>query len=332
MKYGKDDYLVVEVNNKKYFGMAFAKGKLISEDGLEADDMPTIEFKSGEILANLGKDPKRGNKVFGVDIERYENDLQVGWPIKLNVWRTIEKREKKIVVKAFGQAIDILKQNNADGWTAYLRYLQLKPNKGKMQGFYKTKSSKTERGLDQLCISALDLTNSKELVQLILHEASHGIWARQVPRDIKAQWSSMFNKRNEIQRTEHEELEELARIISEFCRNGMSFKEVLKELSSESPEEHDAFRDAIAYVKKVHHIDKEEFEALAIAKPDKFANLWPIVTDSPQFKPDVTEYAMTNVKEFFAESMSYFLTDRKLPKDVTKGCKATLKNLVRHYE
>lgn len=331
MKYGKDDYVVVEVEGKTHFGLAYAKGKLLKEDGMETHDQQTIEFKSSEMLANLGKTPKIGGKVYGQTIIIYLDDLAVGWPIKVDIFREIDDREKRCLIKAFKKAKEILEKHDAFGFASCLSKIQVKPNVSKMQGAYHSKTGQ-EGFEDILLLTPTDLTNVDELVYYILHESSHGVWFRQLPRDYRARWSSSFNKRNDINRYGETELQELADIVVEISKTGVRFKDMMKELKSENPDEHDAFKEVIAYVKKVHHIDTEEFESLALNKPDKFKELWPVVTDNPMFKVDVTEYAMKNVKEFFAESFSYFLLGRKLPNDVVKGCKATVKSLIKTYE
>lgn len=330
MKYGQDDYLIIQIDKKKYFGMAYSKGKLLLESSATSDDPETVRFKSENIIANLGQNPVNG-KVFGVDVTVYQRDLKAeGWPVPIHVYRELGKKEPKIVVKAFKKAQSIMAEQDCFVWSTSLKAIKLIPNSGKMQGSYSHKNGK-EGPMDTLTCSATDLTNSAELTELVLHESCHGIWFRQVPRDYRARWSALFNKRSIVNRTTQDELDTLADVIIEFAKTGSRLAEIMKELKSENPDELDALKEVISYVKKIHHIDKEEFEALAVAKPEKFKELWPEVADFSTFKADVTEYATTNVKEFFAESMTYYLLDRSLPKDVKSACKHTLKNLINKY-
>ncbi|SBV38550.1 Phage protein [Phage NCTB] len=329
--YGKDDYLIIKLESKKVLGLAFSKGKLLLEESATSDEPKVVEFTPDQIVCNLGPQPQVTGKAFGVNIEIYQRDLKAGWPKPIHVYRNaLTDREANIFVKAMKKAHKILEDKASDNWMGCLTHINLKSNTSKMEGCYVMKT--TNAGpQDVLNFMPVDLTDSKYLVELILHESSHGIWYRQVPRDIKARWSALFNKRAQVQRIEQDDLDTLADVIIEFVKQGSRFPQILKELRSENPDEHDAFKEVISYVKKIHHIDKEELEALALTKPEKFKELWPTVTDNSTFKADITEYATKNVKEFFAESLSYFLSGHSLPKDVEKACKFTLKNLTVHY-
>ena len=287
-QYAKDDYLIIQIDRKKVLGLAFNTGKLLLEESATSDEPKVVDFKPDQIICNLGPAPSVNGKVFGVSVEIYQRDLKArGWPKPINVYRNnLTDREANIFVKSMKKAHRILDEKASDNWMGCLTHITLKSNTSKMEGCYTMKTNNAGPQ-DTINFMPVDLTDSKYLTELILHEASHGIWYRQVPRDIKARWSALFNKRAIVQRIEQDDLDTLADVIVEFVKQGSRFAQILKELRNENPDEHDAFKEVISYVKKIHHIDKEELEALALTKPEKFKDLWPTVTDNSTFKADI---------------------------------------------
>lgn len=327
MRYGKDDYVIVEVKGKLKLGLAFAKNKVMLEEGVESDEPTIVDIKPNEIVANLGKSPREGQQVYGVKISVYRDFLKFpNWPVPVHTYRDLSDRDKRLLKKAMAKAFAKMDKHGATDWLDALDKIEVRPKKGKVEGWY---AHKTTKSVSKDCM-ALAPENFQELERLefvILHESSHGIWFRTVPQHLQAKWAVLFNKRGSMNRYTEQELERLGGAITDTMGQGATFGDILKELKSENPEELEMFKEVIAYVKKVHHIDRDGLEAIAKNQPDRFLELWPSVTDHTDWRADVSEYATTNLKEFFAECMGYYLLGRKLPKDVMAACKGTLKKL-----
>jgi hypothetical protein len=327
MRYGKDDYLIVEVKGRPKLGLAFAKGKVMLEDGVETDEPTIVEFKSSEILANLGKAPREGQQAFGVKINIFRETLKFpNWDVPLHVYRELGDRDKRLLRKAMSKAWAKLDKWGATDWLQSLERMEVRPKKGKVEGWYRYQTTKSV-AKDCLALAPENFQELERMIFVILHESSHGIWFRTVSQGYQARWAALFNKRGSLNRYKDKDLGRLSQAMVDMVAHGATFKDIKKELKSENPEELEILKEVVSYIKKTHHIDEDALQSLAKTKPEKFQSLWPAVADHTDWRADVSEYSTTNLKEFFAECMGYFLLGRKLPKDVTAACKNTLKNL-----
>lgn len=344
MKYEKHDYLIVNVDDKMKLGQVInmkargASGKSISselilEDGIEGDDPTKVVFGPEDVVANLGTDPRRGNRVYGVNVQIFEDEITLkGFPFTAFSYRELTEREEETFIKVMFRARKILREHKAFDWAAAVDRCVIKPKQGKMAGYYKFKNLKGGVPQDEIGFTPEDFETKEELLFVTLHEMSHGIWYRQVPKDIQARWAKLFNKRASLNRSQQDALLNLFGLITAMTKEGMDFRGISKALRTEYEDEFRIFDDVLKHIKKVWHMDKEEAETLMKMDDKKFFSMWPTVTDLTDWNYDVSEYATTNVREFFAESMAFYLTGTELPADVTKYCKNTLSKLTRTYE
>jgi hypothetical protein len=97
-------------------------------------------------------------------------------------------------------------------------------------------------------------------------------------------------------------------------------------------EEAKTIKEAFSYVKRIHKLSMKQVQDYVHSRGKKsLTKFWPSYSDIVQPHADITEYAMTNHEEFFAESVAHYMTGKKLPKDVKKLVKHTFKNLIKEY-
>lgn len=340
MLFERHDYILLNVDDKTKLAQVINRGdgkkrknEAILEDGIETDDPVKVQFAPGDIVANLGKEPKRGQKVYGVDIQLFEDFIELkGFPFEVLSYREMSDKDCETFIACMHKAKKILKPLNATDWMGAVDRMVIKPKKGKMAGYYKFKNLKGGVPQDELGLTPESFDVKQELLYIILHEMSHGIWFRQVPKDIQARWAKLFAKRAVLQRSQQDALLNLFGLVKAMQKEGMDFRAIKKHLRAEYEEEFRIFDDVLKHIKKVWHVEVEEAESLLKNDEKKFFSLWPAVTDLTDWTYDVSEYATTSVKEFFAESMAFHLCGMDLPADVTKYCKNTLSRLTRTYE
>ncbi|MGL5013403.1 MAG: hypothetical protein ACRC6V_03810 [Bacteroidales bacterium] len=325
MNYESDDYVIIEHSGKKHLGLVLTKGKVLLEKGVEDDETSkTADITPENVIAVLGKEPPVG-KVFGVHIEPYVRTIDIpNWGDVRIYRKSLKKDERILLKKAFAEAHKVLDKNKAFSFTKFLSHVELRSTVGKYAGKYKKNRSKSEIDpVDVITINNVPMTDKTYLVYVLLHEASHGIWFRQVPKDIQARWLKLYAKRMIVQAVTDKQIQALIEAVNEY--EG-SLNDYMKEMADE--DDSIILKEVIAHIKKVHKLDRFDLDILYDSgNRSTLSALWPVATDiaKPKFEPSV--YALTNPKEFFAESMAYYLTGTKLPKDLMKACKKTLSGL-----
>lgn len=322
-----DDYLVIKYNNKPALGLVIGPKRLLLEKGVEEDDSTVVtEFKPEDVIANLGKNPEVG-KVFNIQVEPYQRTVQIPDWGQLRIYRSgVKKSEKNTLFAAFKKAAAILTKQNALGFVKSMSHLELRSRGGKWAGTYKYVRTKDDAAKDVISINNIPLDDEAYLIYVLLHEASHGIWFRQVPKTIKAKWLSLYAKRITVKSFGEKRMQKLVESIVKY--DG-SINDYMREMADE--EEILIIKEAIAHIRKVHKLDRFDLDLIHDSgDKERLHDLWPKLADIGNPTYDPTEYALTNPKEFFAECLSYYLVGRKLSKDLMVACEKTLEKLTRY--
>jgi len=324
IKYSKDDYVIIKANGKYKLGTAFAKGRLLLEEGVEDDDTSiTLDFEENDVVACLGKNPPVGKDAFGCKLEFYDQTFTDKHWGPIHFFRKIEdEREMKYLKQVLNKAYSVLSEHKASRFLPLTR-TDLRMAKGKYAGMY---SFNYKRG-DKMTLRPVDMKDRKYMLYVIIHEAGHGVWYRCVPSDVKVIWTDLFHKRVRLHTSTEKQLKAMAKALVSYD----DFKSYAKDECDEDDKK--VLKEAFAYVKRVHKLNEKQLEALVKTKGGKaILDYWPKSADVGLVSPDVTEYSMESVEEFFAESFAYFLTKKSLPKDITKEMEHTLKNLIKDSE
>jgi hypothetical protein len=329
IKYESDDVLVVKHGTKTIYGTYIGRDRILREDGVEKDDADSeemqVSFKPADVLANLGKKPNVGS-VYGLKIEPFIRKLQIPFFGEVRVYRENVTKENVDMLKSCAEAIEkIFKKHRITKWLDHLSHTELRSKKGKYAGSYTCRRSKDDPKVDSIALNNIPLDDRTYLEYVLIHECTHGVWFRQVPDHLKAKWSKLYSKRIERKSYDQSDLRDLLHNIKGYDGSIHNF---IKEMADDTQRQ--LLKEIYSYIKRVHKLDRGDVDTLVENDRDALETIWPEHQDISNETNDVgSEYALTNVREFFAETMTFHLLGRKLPKDVTKGCEATLQKVLR---
>lgn len=323
MNVSKDDYVLLNLGQAKpQLALVLnPKGQAYLDSGAEKDDAGknNVRFVPEQVVANLGPDPKVG-QAFGVKIEPYIKSFPYrGWGT-IHLFRKLDKLERKALKSGLDRCEKQLKA--AKLWKALPIDIYIRPKKGKYAGFYKFKKNKDGTINDSITLNPETLKDPLYNSYIFAHEVGHAIWFRFVPDHIKAKWLKLYTKRVTVTQTKEKDLKELLRSVTSY--NG-SLRDYQKELADEN--ELVLIKEIYSYISKKHRISKEDLEMILTEDRERVKDLWPSHAELSETRADVTEYAMVNVREFFAEAFAYHVTGKQLPQDVIKGMSFTVKRL-----
>lgn len=329
IKYESDDVLVVKFGTKTIYGTYIGRDRILREDGVEKDDADSdemqVSFKPADVLANLGKKPNVGS-VYGLKIEPFIRKLQIPFFGEVRVYRENFTKENVDVLKSCAEAVEkLFKKNRLTKWLDNLSHVELRSKKGKYAGSFTCRRSKDDPKVDSISLNNIPFDDRTYLEYVLIHECTHGVWFRMVPDHLKAKWSKLYTKRIERKSYDQSDLRDLLQSIKGYDGSINNFS---KEMADDA--QRHLLKEIYSYIKRVHKLDRGDVDTLVENDRDALESIWPEHQDISNQTNDVgSEYALTNVREFFAETMTFHLLGRKLPKDVTKGCEATLQKVLR---
>ena len=305
----KDDYVVAEDSGKpKLVRVISNRNGAIKGKHEFKDQEVDIEVDVSDVKANLGPNPQIGS-VYGVKTERLL-DVTETKPISVIEW--------------YFNSTDEAKQHVHDGILAGAKLLKkhdlhrlLKIVKGKVTfNTAKRLQGKTVigtyqcRGGTQDNPDVLTVKYHPDIVKtipyLICHEAGHGIWARLMPTHIKVRWMREFWQRSEIKEIEADTVAEAIKLAVKERSIWVTDADLQYPLDI-----------ALANVEAATGLRKQDiYLLLQHDLPLAKAVLGPWRT-YPSFDAErdvlVTDYANTNVEEFWCESLASYCTGLSLP-------------------
>lgn len=322
--YSSDDYLIVKQGSKHEFGTAIGKNKLLLEKGVESDDTSkTIDFEDSDVVGNFGPEVVPGTSAFGITMNPYEFSIEDKKWGTIHFYRKIkDDREMKYFKAMLKKVYDQLAKINATGFLPITT--KVLPQKGKKAGWY---NFNFKNG-DSMGLLPVDFRDQEYNLYVLMHEAAHGIWFRQVPKDVQVKWIDVYEDRIKVHSADKKKLKRLATEAA-GCAEGIG-SYIKNECEGEDV---DIMKECLAYVKRVHKLTSKQLEMYIEQNGTKsILKFWPKATDIGKPVPDVSEYATESYEEFFAETFAYYMTGKKLPKDVKKLLKSTIKALTKSYD
>ncbi len=321
--YKSDDYLIIKIGAKYELGTSIGRNKLLLEKGVENDETSkTVPFEDSEVCANFGQSVPVGQTVFGIKLNPYEFTLSnKNWG-DIHFYRKLDgKHDTKGFDRMLTTCWAKLHEIKATGFAPLT--MKIFAPKGKKVGMYK----RAKKG-DELHLMPPDFKDREFCAYLLMHEAAHGVWFTQVPQDIQVLWIDSYHSRIKIHKADKKKLKRLAKDAANCAEGIGSF--IKNECDGEDVE---IMKECVAYVKRVHKITQRQLELYIQQNgTDSILKFWPKSTDIGKPVPDITEYAMESYEEFFAEAFAFYMTGKKLPKDVKKLLKKTFKNLTKNYD
>lgn len=326
IRYKEKDYLLVSVNNKVKLGQVVGKSKIRFEDSVNKEEGNLLEsLVPDDVVANLGRKPKMG-KAFGVNIEPHVRSSSHKKFGNVDIYRNLTDKELSRLFKALDKAYSLFKSKASTNFLPLGNGLEIRAPSGKMAGMYKFHQKK-EENCDVMTLRPIDFNDSKYNLYVVCHEMAHGLWYRCVPPAIKAKWIRLYQKRMVVRSVSSKSLGSLAKEIKNYqC----DIRAYMREMGDEDIAV--ILREVLSYIKRMHRMDAR---AVMLACEEDRNNLdmfWPDHASLSEPRADVSEYALKSVEEFFAESVAFHLTGKKLPKDVEKALKSTFSRLTTLFE
>lgn len=315
----KDDYIILRHRSKPTlcFVLNAKSRRAVVEKTLHLDEPENITYEDENVLANLGANPVNG-KVFGVDVTPYVRTINSKKYGPIHLFRNVPKKELKALRAALDKMFD---KYDEVASTAFLplHATHVLPKKGKYAGCYIAKSKGSEV-MDVIKYHPETLADPIYNEYLVAHEFAHGLWYRCVPLDMRARWIKLYQKRMTLTAIKNNHLEEL---FSELARYEGTIRDYSKEVADDA--EKLVIKEVFTYFKRYHRMSPTDVELLLTHDSGKLGDMWPNRAMLTEGRADLSQYALTNVEEFFAEAVSYHMVGKTVPKDVKKALTSTFK-------
>jgi hypothetical protein len=264
-----------------------------------------------QVVAVLDANDPHPGKVFGCDSEDIyrgkKSHDEVG-PLFFFYKPAPENGEK--IVKAFDKSVRILKEERLDFiidpsqavWEVH-RY-----NGEKYGGMYK-RSRKPDKNPHRFIIKP-EMWPPEDWPYVILHEYAHHLHSQfMTSRKLNAAWVKLYNTSILVKDIDEKQT---SRVLDNLLA-----QEALPSDFKGQLDEEDAltFKWILKALRAQHKLSIKELDTLFAADyRDDIRDLWPERVTSSDLAPLVTEYATKNVRELFAESFSYYLVGKEIPK------------------
>lgn len=315
----KDDYIIVRNRRKPVLCLVLNADsrRAVVEKSLLADEMEHITYEIEDVLCNLGPAPAHG-KIYGCDVMPYQGTIESKKFGPILLFREVPKKELKALNKAMKSVYDIFEKQASVDFLP-LHQIHICPKKGKYAGEYRSKA----KGSDTFDVIKLFPETFADPIYneyLIAHEFAHGLWYRCVSPELRSRWMNLYQKRVKLSAIDSNHLEELC---SEVVRYEGGIRDYTKEVAEE--DERLVIKEVLTYFKKYHSMAPADVDLMLAHDSGKLADMWPTRALLSETRPDISQYSMTKVEEFFAEAVAYSMTGKILPKDVQKGLDRTFK-------
>lgn len=315
----RDDYAIIRVRRKPTLCLVLnpKSCKAVVDASLVDDDPVNFTYEEEDVLAGLGPEPFHG-KVIGVDVAPYRKTIRTEQFGPIHLFRKVPKKEMAALRDAMKIVYGRFKKQAS---VAFLPLYQTRilPKKGKYAGSY-TARTKSGDVFDVMKIHPETLQDPIFNEYLVAHEFAHGLWYRCVPPDIRAKWTALYQKRMKLSLIKEKHLQELCEAVIGY-EGGV--RDYMKEVADD--EEKLVVKEVLAYFKRYHSMAASDVDVLIMYDSGRIASMWPTRAMLSEARPDISQYSMKCVEEFFAEAVAYHMTGKMLPKDVQKGLKATFK-------
>lgn len=274
----------------------------------------TIELPTKDIVVNLGADPFPG-KVHGQDTSvlyrgRKEHDSfgTINW---------FYKPEKEVTTSlnaAFNKCYTTLKQNKLDFIVDPLNCIweSLPFNGEKFAGMY-IRSNDVEKKPHRFQIRP-EIMPATDYPYVIYHELGHHLhFEYMTGKKLNASWIRLYNTSIKVSAIKREKAQELLDGLLGQSENMPSdFKSVLSE------EDSLIYKLILKAIGHRHSLSVKELDLLFEAEYyEDIKAIWPTRGISiRELAPIISDYATKNYKETIAEAFAFYMTKKKLPKEV----------------
>ena len=264
------------------------------------------------IVADLGPDPEPGT-VYGRDTSSiYRGSVESEDWGRLFFFYRVKNDVKKKILAGFAEAGEILRKNRLPIPEDCVWEVHGPEARGRWAGSYKHSSREGEPSIFTVKPESIP---DGDFVYVVLHEYAHWIHRNHMGGDrLNAAWIRLFNTSVAPQAIE---LQTVRALLEDLVRGETLPSDFRSGLDEESAE---AYRGILKTVKADHAVGMQELDTLFTADSrDQIEKLWPNrALSRRELSSIVSEYATVSYHELIAESISFFLTGKKLPERITK--------------
>ena len=307
----KNDHLVCEFTpqGKKTTRKILVRVSEITKDkvyGVMFKDTAQIPYEGPlkDIFANLGAKPRPG-WVYGVNISELVTIEEMADGSSLILKADLSDEHRAMLEAALLKWDHILSKLNFD--------LEIRPAHKKILGTYQTRKQKSRT--DVMCLYLGSFKTERQLDHTITHEAGHGLWNRFVTPKSQARMIEHYLESITLNPAELPVIEVMGEKFDAFDGTIAQYMKMM------TPADKKIFKKVLIWIKAIYKIKREELDNLhsgGISTLKYFPNHKIVESD---VTPIITQYATTNVYEFFCESFSLYHLGDEIPADVWETIK-----------
>ncbi len=313
-----------DLSKAKHFVVCVQRVDTNSVSGwLERDDprgprREQIEVQSKQIILNLGPTPAPG-KVYGCDVSRlWVKTFEHPFWGPIHFYTKLDKDAILMLRKALDSTAKTVEKLRLEPY-ADLFHTEIRAKSGKWAGMYV--HSKNE-GECRIWYAPEWAQKSMPTMQyIILHEFGHVLRHHGLTDTrLRAKWLKLYNQSVAKNVVEKASLKSYLRsLVAMHSRDDQaSFQECLRNITAESEEDQKNVHAVLKWFRDIHRLSARDLEVLWSAdQMDHIEKLWPTDhLDISKLDPLVSEYALKNVEELWAESFALYANKTKLPQKV----------------
>lgn len=313
----KDDYIIVRVGKKNKLALAHSpkRNTCYIEDTLHTDAPVTFEYDEHTLIANIGKDPVPGT-AFGVQVTLHYGEVKTDLG-PMHYFRKTDDDEKKAIKIAIKKVVAKMGEIGLSK-VLPIQSIEVHEPKGKWAGSYTVKFSGGSAD-DKIKLHPKVLNDQIYNQYIFMHELGHAVWYRYVDEKTRSEWLELYNEQTKVVKAKKSEMEDL-------CTALVSSQQSVREFQSDIEEDELAmFKDALAYLKKIHKMSPEDLNILLNQNSKALSAIWPTSAAVSHSDSLIGEYSKVSVQELFAEAFANHYTGKEIPKTVRKLLEKSVK-------
>lgn len=305
----KNQYIIVSHNDKNVLAKVLATKENKLKIQINGNTSESFIIHDGEIIANLGFNPKEGT-VYGVKVEPLVESIDSDFWGTCRIFRFLQDGERKDL---FSSMKEVRKEWVKRKLPSMKFDVHIKPPVGTKAGCYHYKP----KDLDVIDVHQI-MGDSTIMHYIFAHEMGHGLWYRHMNSKVLYRWISLYYSSLRVTELDKKDLDELyEKVVAD-----QNFSSMLKD------EEHKlATRAILRSIFHVHALNKRHLE-LSLSLGQDIYKFWPTKLEVSEKDILLTKYSTKSPEEFFAEAFSYHFVGKKIPNSVNKLLQTTLVNFI----
>lgn len=318
IKFGRNDYLVVEIEDKRHCGQAVGK-TLLSVSGVDEE----LRFNPANVLANLGREPESGASVMGVRVDRvYSTHKVKGIKNLLELRALIPQAKVEDTIDHIDKVMGWFKSQNLLTAQDAIGVIQwVKPSK---KGYEYKKVFRKEQNVDVLTLASDTLTAPQAWAEAM---GAH-CWEHHLPQRTRVSWMNLMLKLRHVTTCSKDDLLDLLESYTKSEEPDIRSLHTLVDDDNASL----VVKTILKHFRTVHGMTPADIDMLCIEDADKVGNLWPEWTTFTEQRPEFPTHALTNARNLFAYAIGRAVQGPKaIPKSLQKAVEVSLSRMERKH-